>query len=123
MKRTLTLALLACTAMILTGCMSDAQVKSAADSYKEFVRQERSMELQTVEFADQGGTVTLTNVKRFTTRAPLDKLSIVPDNPGTAREVVDGVVKIGAIAATYYGVKELAGSKGNTTINNAAATP
>ena len=119
MKKLLIIA--AAAAMALTqGCMSDAQVKYMTDGYAKFIEQPRDMELSTVEFNEGGGTITYTNVKRWTTRAPLDKLSIMPENPGTAREVVDGIVKVGAIAGAAYGIHELSES-GGTTINNVAA--
>ncbi len=123
MKKTMTVAVLLGAALMagVTGCMSDAQTAQMASSYEKFITQERYMPLQSFEFGTNGnGTVSYTGLVRFTTYAPLDKLSIMPDNPGVARELVDGAVRVSGIAAAAYGVHELSNSGGKTTINNNA---
>lgn len=120
MTRRLTVAAMCVAVAALTGCMSDKQTEQMAKGYSEFIHQERSMPLQSIEFTDAGGTITYTNVKRYETRAPLDKLSIMPENPSVVRELVDGGVRLGAIGAAAYGIHTLSDSGGSTTINNAA---
>jgi len=113
-------ALMLAATVSLTGCMSDAQTKQVADSYGKFIEQERYMPLQVWDFGTNGtGSITYTGLVTMRVYAPLDKLSIMPENPGTAREVVDGIVKLGAIGATAYGLHELT-SQGPTTstVNN-----
>jgi len=108
------------TALIMAGCVSDSQSKDIADSYAKFISQERYMPLQAWDFGTNGtGTITYTGLVSMRVYAPLDKLSVIPDNPGTAREVVDGIVKVGAIAGAAYGIHTLSGSGASTsTVNN-----
>lgn len=122
--RIICLCIAALAIISLTGCMSDAQSQQVADSYQAFISQDRYMPLQTFDFGTNGnGTVTYTGLVSMRTYAPLDKLSGVPENPGTAREIVDGVVRVGAIGAAAYGVHELSNSGGSTTINNTTTAP
>jgi hypothetical protein len=119
MTKLLLLTLTALCIIAHTGCMSDSQSKDLANSYSEFVNQERYMPLQVWDFGTNGcGTITYSGLVSMRVYAPLDKLSLMPEQPGALREAVDGVVRVSGIAAAAYGVHELSNMKKTTTINN-----
>jgi hypothetical protein len=107
--------------LAMSGCKSDAQWAKTTSAYKAFVNQQRTF--KSFEAAGQNMTFTISGATNISMSAPLNPMSAIPEDPGTVREIVDGAVRIGAIGAAAYGLHEAFDSTGDTTINNAAATP
>jgi hypothetical protein len=128
MKR-LTLTALAATAMILaSGCMSDKQMGDLEKMHANLIAQQRTYGAVQAKFAPTGGSVTFTGVTELTLEAPLTPITVMPQTPDGIREVADGLVRVGTVAAAAYVGHELVKSVGSTsvsTVNNAApaATP
>lgn len=119
MKRTLTLALLASTAMILTGCMSDKQWEDTRKMHAAYMRQPRSYDA--VALRGTNMTVTITGAAELVMQAPLNPLTVIPQAPEVVKDVVDGIVRVGTVAGATYVGAELVNEVGGDTINNAAA--
>ena len=110
--------------MLMTGCMSDKQWSDTKEMHANYMRQPRTY--QAVELSGTNMTIHLTGVTRLALEAPLNPLTVIPQNPEIAKDIVDGIVRVGTVAgATYVGHDLATRASGNTTINNnaAAATP
>ena len=113
------LMLLLIPCMLLTGCMSDKQWSDTKEMHANYMRQPRTY--QAVELSGTNMTIHLTGVTRLALEAPLNPLTVIPQNPEIAKDVVDGIVRVGTVAGATYVGSELATRAGNTTINNNAA--
>ncbi len=127
MKRTLTLALLACTAMILTGCNTPSkdQIKAGSGWAKSYYNQPTVAKIMEMTSTNGTGEVTIKNISTLALYTPVPPKSIIPRDPTWTEGFFDTLKTVAPWVFMGWAVSGGAfdGNESHTVNNNAAATP